>query len=263
VSSPPSPHSAPPRPLAVKLNTWWRAATVALGLAGLGAGGAAVFITHVEAGPVALLIVGLVLLLIGIGGRMPTRIKAGDYEAAWEAVQEFVGRVADDVPGQARPEMVDALGNLADAAPQAAAAGLSAIAYHDLVISMLQDIVSSGGTGNANVIINLTDDRIVDAVASSSERRIAIEIKSYPGNLNFSALLAFSLMLNADAWQTSTPISGLLISRTPLSIEARNELYKYPSIYVALVRGPHHRAVLEAALRAALGSGGGEHYFWD
>ncbi len=66
---------------------------MALGLIGLGAGGVAVFVTHLEAGPVALLVVGFLFLLIGMSGRMPSRLKIGDNEAAWEeAVQVFVER---------------------------------------------------------------------------------------------------------------------------------------------------------------------------
>jgi hypothetical protein len=68
---------------AVQLTRPMRWAALALGLAGLGAGGAAVFITHLEAGPVALLAAGLVLALIGLGGVMPTRLKIGDNEAEW------------------------------------------------------------------------------------------------------------------------------------------------------------------------------------
>src|SRR6266566_2872095 len=95
-----------------------------LGIAALGAGGAAVFITHLEAGPVALLVVGLILLLVGMSGRMPTRLKVGENEAAWEiereAVQVFVERVAEDVSVENKPELLDALGDLAEGAPDVA-----------------------------------------------------------------------------------------------------------------------------------------------
>lgn len=103
------PGSGSPRhpawPTALKVNPWSRASAIVLGLIGLAAGDAAVFITHLEAGPVALLAVGLLLLLIGMGRRMPNRLKIGDNEAAWDAVEDFVERVADDVsqsPGTTR-----------------------------------------------------------------------------------------------------------------------------------------------------------------
>jgi len=89
---------------------------VTLGLVGLGSGGVAVFVTHLEAGPVALLAVGLVLLLVAAGGRLPSRLKVGDSEATWDAVEEFVERVAEGVSPDQRPELVDALNDLRRAA---------------------------------------------------------------------------------------------------------------------------------------------------
>lgn len=133
------------RPLTVPINAWWRACIVALGLAALGSGGVAVFVTHLEAGPVALLAVGLVLLLVGAGGRLPSRLKVGDNEAAWEAVEEFVSRVAEDVPSEQTPQLVNALNELAEVAPSAAAAGLGAvterITYEQMVKEMLTEAV--------------------------------------------------------------------------------------------------------------------------
>lgn len=117
-----------------------------LGLAALGSGGVAVFVTHLEAGPVALLAVGLVLLLIGAGGRLPSRLKVGENEAAWEgAVEEFVSRVAKEVPSEQAPELVEALNELAEVAPAAAVAGLGAVTerftYRPLVMEMLDEAV--------------------------------------------------------------------------------------------------------------------------
>src|ERR1700678_3802418 len=85
-------------PLAMTINRWWRACLVALGLVGLGSGGVAVFVIHLEEGPVPLLPGGLILLIIGVGGRLPSRLKVGENEAAWEAVEGFVSRVADEIP---------------------------------------------------------------------------------------------------------------------------------------------------------------------
>jgi hypothetical protein len=131
--------------MALQINAWWRGFISVIGLAALGAGGLAVFVTHLEAGPVALLVVGLILLLIGAGGRLPNRLKVGENEAAWEAVEDFVSRVAGDVPSEQTPELIHALTELAEVAPAAAAAGLGAItgriAYRDMVIEMLTEAV--------------------------------------------------------------------------------------------------------------------------
>jgi hypothetical protein len=119
---------------------------VALALVAFGSGGVAVFVTQLEAGPVALLAVGLVLLLIGAGGRLPSRLKVGENEAAWEAVEDFVSRVAEDVPSEQTPQLVDALGELAEAVPSAAAAGLEVVTerltYQRMVMDLLAEAVN-------------------------------------------------------------------------------------------------------------------------
>jgi hypothetical protein len=135
------------RPLTLPINAWWRAFISAIGLAALGAGALAVFVTHLEAGPVALLVVGLILLLIGAGGRLPNRLKVGENEAAWEAVEEFVSRVAGDVPSDQTTELVHALNELGEVAPAAALAGLGAvterITYREMVVEMLTEAVQN------------------------------------------------------------------------------------------------------------------------
>jgi hypothetical protein len=112
---------------------------VVLGLIGLGSGGAAVFITQLAAGPVALLAVGLVLLLVGLGGRLPSRLKFGDNEAAWDAVETFVERAAENASPADRPGLALLLGDLAQAAPAVAAPALSAFAYEDMILGMLKE----------------------------------------------------------------------------------------------------------------------------
>jgi len=135
--------AAPPQPYVdTRIGLWWRVGIIVLALGGLGSGGAAVFITHLEAGPVALLGVGLVLILVGVGGRLPNRLKFGDNEAAWDAVEQFATRIAEDASPDSRPEVLDALTDLAQAAPRAAAPALNALAYIELVYSMLSSVLS-------------------------------------------------------------------------------------------------------------------------
>lgn len=63
-----------------QLGTLSRLGAAVLGLAGLASGAVAVFVSHTEAGPVALLVAGLLCIIIALGGRIPARIKAGEYE---------------------------------------------------------------------------------------------------------------------------------------------------------------------------------------
>ena len=84
---------------AIGVETWARWAAGVLGLIGLGAGGTAVFVTDLEAGPVALIVVGALLLFIGLAGVMPTRLKIGDNEAEWlREIGESVERIEEKAP---------------------------------------------------------------------------------------------------------------------------------------------------------------------
>lgn len=84
---------------AISIKPWARWMSGALGLAGVGSGGAAVFLTHVEAGPVALIAGGAVFLLISFGGVMPTYLKVGVTEAKWQReIQESVRRIEEKAP---------------------------------------------------------------------------------------------------------------------------------------------------------------------
>lgn len=84
---------------AIKIQPWARWAAGLLGLTGVGSGGAAVFLTHVEAGPVALIAGGVLFLFMSLSGVMPTRVKIGDNEAEWQReVEQSVAIIERRVP---------------------------------------------------------------------------------------------------------------------------------------------------------------------
>src|ERR1700677_3852737 len=83
---------------AVKVQPWARWAAGFLGVAGAGSGGAAVFLTHVEAGPVALIAAGVLFLFLALGGVLPTRLKIGDNEAEFQELVESVAHIQRQVP---------------------------------------------------------------------------------------------------------------------------------------------------------------------
>jgi tetratricopeptide (TPR) repeat protein len=83
---------------AVRIQPWARWIAGFLGAAGVGSGGAAVFLTHVEAGPVALIAGGVLFLFLALGGVMPTRLKIGDNEAEWQELAESVANIQRQVP---------------------------------------------------------------------------------------------------------------------------------------------------------------------
>ncbi len=102
----PQPHNqdsgGPSKPFANRpakstvIGTEWRVVSALLGFIGVAAGGWAVFKTSVEAGPVALLLLGAVFLLIAISARLPNVLKFGDNEIGWseEAQEEIGGNLA-------------------------------------------------------------------------------------------------------------------------------------------------------------------------
>jgi hypothetical protein len=92
----------------VRVRTGARALAGVVGLATLGAGGFAVFVRDVEAGPVALVAVGSFFLIIAVSGVLPTRLKFGENEAQWQEESRIAERIkqsADDVG-----ELLDASG---------------------------------------------------------------------------------------------------------------------------------------------------------
>lgn len=230
-------------PAELRVSIWWRVAAVALGLAGLGSGAVAVFITHLEAGPVALLAVGLVLLIIGISGRLPNYLKWGDKEAAWQdQVGSIVQGIAEDAGPSAQPQLAKQLNDLAQVAPRAAAPALSALAFEEMAIGLLQASVAQLPPGfklDREQSVTTFDDGtithrvIADAVISSpANLKIAVEIK-LSASAARSRLQAFSLL---GARYGDNEIDGvLLITRDPLgsirnSFDDRNGAIVYIAI---------------------------------
>jgi hypothetical protein len=245
----------PARPALVQINAWYRTALIVLGLAGLGSGAAAVFITQLEAGPVALLLIGLVLLLIGIGGRMPSRIKVGDNEVAWEAFQEFVERVVERTPKDEASELLADLTELAKDAPQAASAGLSAIAYEQLVSRMVYDAfieLPEKTPGTVGVSPFEGTDRGRDMVIDSENRTVVVQVK-YPSRPLSADVVAQAAELRARLDENSDRRVALLIVTPRVGRSALEVIKQLQGVYVAIVRGPQDRDHLVMATRAALG----------
>lgn len=248
-----------PRPLALKINRWNRAALDVLGLAGLGAGGAAVFITHLEAGPVALIAAGLLLLLIGMGGRMPSRLKVGDNEAAWEiereAVEVFVERVVEEAPAESQPELLDALGDLAKVSPYAARRGVTALAYEhrireeiEEVVRELQESAPDGQAIKFSTQVSIDQQRVDAILEGPNARLVAIEAKFSTTNLSPVWIELMHQMLSSPEGLRRM----LLITRTPLPPSLESRLKEYPEIHHVVFGGPQDREALKQALREVM-----------
>lgn len=135
-----SPARRPTKPTVI--GTQWRVVSASLGFIGEAAGGWAVFKTNVEAGPVALMLLGAVFLLIAMSGRLPNVLKFGDNEIGWtvESQQELGDSLAEayetgDFSQKGR--ILQTVTDLSYTAPTAARAPMEAAAYEQLVSGML------------------------------------------------------------------------------------------------------------------------------
>jgi len=165
------------------LVAWQRWVCAALGVVGVGAGGTAVFVTDVEAGPVALLLAGAVFLIIGVTGRAPSRFKMGDNEVQWEGVEEFVEVAVETRTPENSPELVAQLNELSRLSPGAAAPGLAVLAYEQLARGVLEAAVGSlnrrladMGVAKQLQVLDGTDSDF-DLVLRSEAVSIYVEIK--------------------------------------------------------------------------------------
>jgi len=240
---------------AIKLSTLSRGTAFALGFAALGAGGVAVFVTNLEAGPVGLMAVGLIFMIIGLSGTLPTRLKVGDNEAAWEmerqAVETFVERVAEDVPVANQREFLGALGDLAEDAPRFAAPLFSALAYERLLMSMLDDAVKALGEDvNLPVPVLKIEARVSgmgpDAVISTADgRTLIVELKIS------QRISSRDVLRQLQRYRDRMPeLSGaLLISRYPVRGSAL--FIEEPYTYYIVVAGREDQNELTRAIRRA------------
>ena len=240
-----------------KLSTPSRVTAYALGIASLGAGGVAVFTTHVEAGPVALLFVGLIFMIVALSGRLPTRLRIGDNEAEW---QEYAGDIIetalDAAPRSTKAEIAPQLEELAEVAPRAAAPALSSLAYE----SNLAWSVSQAANKIPDVQRVKTWERVEDvgefdfAIEATGDRVVLIEAKGSP---RLSVSQVSEIMAKAHFYREMYPdrkVGLLLVTRYPLSAGIRATFMQTPNAACIVVRSREDRDALSAAINCLLSS---------
>ncbi|MBM2616857.1 hypothetical protein JIG36_14950 [Actinoplanes sp. LDG1-06] len=127
-----------------QMKTSWRWFAGFLGISSLGAGGTAVFTTDVEAGPVALLLVGAVFSLVSMSGRLPSRLKVGDNEAEWQAVEQYIQETVAEAPPEEKPQEARRAAELSRAVPQLAGVSAEAVevaAFYAFALESLREAV--------------------------------------------------------------------------------------------------------------------------
>jgi hypothetical protein len=244
----------------VRLNKWYRCGVLTFGLAGLGAGGVAVFATRLEAGPVALLGIGFLFLLIGMSGQLPTRLKFGDNEAVWEAVQGFVERVTESVPEENRTSIVDALDELAYVAPDVARPALEAMGYEADVMKMLRELSIESQDPQSSIPrfaplrLKRQNDPPVDMLLEATENGyIGIEVKQSLKGLSQKSLIDMIFRLNNAKRLEPRIFRLLVICQEPLSSQGNwFESDETNTITVAVISGPSQHARLREIITRIL-----------
>jgi hypothetical protein len=215
-----------------------RWAAFLLGLAGLGAGGTAVFITHLEAGPVALLAVGLILVLVGLAGKMPSRLKVGDNEAEFleerEAMSGALLQSVESAPPGSKREVAGVVQRVAEVAPEVAAPAQAALEYDDMVLGLVKVVM---------------DEPEIRELQDTAPWPVAVFPHFSQGRVPRKELEAIH-----DRALVRLKGSGtlLVVTNVPLSQAATDYIVDEPGLYHAVVRGPEDKQVLELGLRNAL-----------
>lgn len=162
---------------AAPLSRWERVSASVLGLGLSGAGGVAVFVTGNQAGSVALLLVGVVLLVMAINGAPLTRARYQDYELSMaRRRRHVVENIRDESPEEARQalQVLNTMDPGASRDPVVVRA--SGYLLEIEVVSHVQRLFPAAEVNRGPF------DYGVDAVVPLNGRRIGVEVKGGSGD---------------------------------------------------------------------------------
>jgi hypothetical protein len=224
-------------------------------------GSVAVFVREVEAGPVAMLGIGALLLLIGLAGVLPTKLKFGDNELEFvqEKVSDALVTMVELVPPERREKALELLRELVPVAPKTATAALRGLAFEDLVHRMLEDSVAEINDGrNSEAHLRVEEDvirggRQFDAVITASEgHALVVESKGY------TKPIGPTMIKEAEARAKAFEPQGtqvLLVTRSRLTAAAKEYLGRpEASLLHVRIDSEEDQRKLTDALRQALAS---------
>jgi hypothetical protein len=238
-----------------KLSTPSRVTAYSLGIASLGAGGVAVFTTHVEAGPVALLFVGLIFMIVALSGRLPTRLRIGESEAEWQDVAGAIIETAVDAsPPSVKAEIVPQLEELVEVAPRAAAPALSGFLYESSIEATIARTASTLPEVE-QVRTRVMVDRVGEfdlAIEATRNRLILVEIKSV---LALASSRIAGIFGRARAYREAHPelrVGLLLVTRYELSASAGLMFAQDPDAACIMFRGQEDEGALIGAINGLL-----------
>jgi hypothetical protein len=226
-----------------------------LGVACLGAGATATFIRSVEAGPVALVAGGVLLVLVALAGYMPRRLKWGDNEAEFsiDELREYAAERIDEAPPQEQDRLVE---RLMEVDPPAAVSAQRARSWERTAMAMLDDVISVRHDVIATDVA-VSNDTIAarfDAVIARADgtRKAVVQ-----ANVVRSMMTPDWVdMLHAELVAAVHPLEVqmmLLILNEPPPLVTQKRLLDFADIHVAIVRGRQDTPVLQVAVDRVIG----------
>lgn len=195
-----------PEPDALPLTRWERLGASLAGITLAGAGVVAVFVTGNQAGSVALLLVGAVLLIMAINGAPLTRARYQDYELLMARRRhEIVATIEQEEPQDAR----QALQVLSAVDPGSAddpfVAQVTAAVYEREVADRLARVYPGSHRVSGRA------DLGVDILVETPTARIGVQVKAGRTVLTNSALRNVIQAASGARNSRLAPIDGLLV----------------------------------------------------
>lgn len=209
----------------------WRVLSAGAAIACLGAGGYAVFDTKLEAGPVALLGVGLVFALIAMGGVLPTYLKIGQLEWQLREAQRrnsILTNAMREIP--ASPAQAEAIAKqISDTAPDLAI-DLQAYAGYALHVSQLLETLATELGFVYNGQISLPDRKYDGVITARDNPRPLIFVEIRPQEITrrwVRSVLLTHVARDEEVYGKPT----LVVSRQTPFPEATQDVGDYANIY--------------------------------
>lgn len=221
-----------------------------MGICLMGSGVSAVFATEREAGPVALLGLGMLCFLIGLAGHIPTRFKLFDAELEIGHAQDVVEDLVDELAPTAEPlDVLNSLTRLNRALPDVATPAIEGLLYQQSVVRQLETIARK-----LHRAVRREDRRWDLVFDGGAGPRLVVEIFSgRRGRADISALL----QRFREHFQNDGPTRLLIVSRVELTKDAIKHLSMFSTASAVVVDGPEDVPALEAEIRRLLGSDAG------
>jgi hypothetical protein len=145
------------------------------GAAGLVFGTLGVFIVERDWGPIALLIIGTLLMLVGISGRIPS-VKWQDNEVTWPTEEAIATAMVEVIESGSSDEQRETLSRLSSFAPTVSAAALRAIDFETRLLDDLREALPKGVSLAPGVTVGKwsSDATLVDGLG----RKVPVEIRT-------------------------------------------------------------------------------------